>query len=149
MSARSRLPDSSQARVSGSHHWLKHPDGRTTTVPVHGNKDVPKGTFLARAIAGSPPPSFATCSDPATTAATPPWQPSRCGSTARQLTESRVRSRQRCARGERGSTPAMPRLRTRRDRPHRRRTWKSRAKPRANAGSSSATPGDVKPGSRR
>jgi predicted RNA binding protein YcfA (HicA-like mRNA interferase family) len=28
----------------GSHHRLKHPDGRATTVPVHG-KDVPKGTL--------------------------------------------------------------------------------------------------------
>ena len=34
-------------RVSGSHHRLKHPDGRATTVPVHGNKDVPKGTLRA------------------------------------------------------------------------------------------------------
>ncbi len=30
-------------RVSGSHHRLKHPDGRVTTVPVHRNDDVPKG----------------------------------------------------------------------------------------------------------
>lgn len=34
-------------RVSGSHHRLKHEDGRSTTVPVHGNKDVPKGTLRA------------------------------------------------------------------------------------------------------
>lgn len=34
-------------RVSGSHHRLKHKDGRATTVPVHGNKDVPKGTLRA------------------------------------------------------------------------------------------------------
>jgi predicted RNA binding protein YcfA (HicA-like mRNA interferase family) len=32
-------------RVSGSHHRLKHPDGRATTVPVHAGKDVPKGTL--------------------------------------------------------------------------------------------------------
>ena len=30
-------------RVNGSHHRLKHVDGRVTTVPVHGNDDVPKG----------------------------------------------------------------------------------------------------------
>jgi predicted RNA binding protein YcfA (HicA-like mRNA interferase family) len=24
------------ARVSGSHHIMRHPDGRGTTVPVHG-----------------------------------------------------------------------------------------------------------------
>lgn len=30
-------------RVNGSHHRLKHPDGRVTTVPVHKNDDLPKG----------------------------------------------------------------------------------------------------------
>ena len=30
-------------RVNGSHHRLKHPDGRVTTVPVHNNDDLPKG----------------------------------------------------------------------------------------------------------
>ena len=30
-------------RINGSHHRLKHPDGRITTVPVHKNKDLPKG----------------------------------------------------------------------------------------------------------
>jgi predicted RNA binding protein YcfA (HicA-like mRNA interferase family) len=30
-------------RVNGSHHRLKHPDGRVTTVPVHKNEDIPKG----------------------------------------------------------------------------------------------------------
>ena len=30
-------------RVRGSHHRMKHPDGRMTTIPVHGNKDLPKG----------------------------------------------------------------------------------------------------------
>jgi predicted RNA binding protein YcfA (HicA-like mRNA interferase family) len=34
-------------RVSGSHHRLKHPDGRATTVPVHPGRDVPKGTLRA------------------------------------------------------------------------------------------------------
>lgn len=30
-------------RINGSHHRLKHSDGRLTTVPVHKNKDLPKG----------------------------------------------------------------------------------------------------------
>jgi len=30
-------------RVNGSHHRLKHSDGRVTTVPVHKNEDIPKG----------------------------------------------------------------------------------------------------------
>jgi len=30
-------------RINGSHHRLKHPDGRITTVPVHKNGDLPKG----------------------------------------------------------------------------------------------------------
>jgi predicted RNA binding protein YcfA (HicA-like mRNA interferase family) len=30
-------------RINGSHHRLKHPDGRVTTVPVHKNEDLPKG----------------------------------------------------------------------------------------------------------
>jgi predicted RNA binding protein YcfA (HicA-like mRNA interferase family) len=30
-------------RVNGSHHRLKHPDGRVTTVPVHKNDPLPKG----------------------------------------------------------------------------------------------------------
>jgi predicted RNA binding protein YcfA (HicA-like mRNA interferase family) len=29
----------------GSHHRLKHADGRATTVPVHAGRDVPKGTL--------------------------------------------------------------------------------------------------------
>lgn len=33
-------------RINGSHHWLKHPDGRVTTVPVHKNEDLPKGLML-------------------------------------------------------------------------------------------------------
>lgn len=33
------------ARVSGSHHIMRHPDGRGTTVPVHGSRDVAKGTL--------------------------------------------------------------------------------------------------------
>ncbi len=30
-------------RINGSHHRLKHSDGRVTTVPVHKNQDMPKG----------------------------------------------------------------------------------------------------------
>ncbi len=30
-------------RTKGSHHRLRHPDGRVTTVPVHRNTDLPKG----------------------------------------------------------------------------------------------------------
>ena len=30
-------------RIRGSHHRLKHPDGRVTTVPIHKNIDLPKG----------------------------------------------------------------------------------------------------------
>jgi predicted RNA binding protein YcfA (HicA-like mRNA interferase family) len=32
------------ARISGSHHIMKHPDGRSVSVPVH-NRDMPKGTL--------------------------------------------------------------------------------------------------------
>lgn len=30
-------------RVKGSHHLLRHPDGRTTTVPVHGSEIIGPG----------------------------------------------------------------------------------------------------------
>ena len=30
-------------RIKGSHHRLKHLDGRVTTVPIHKNIDLPKG----------------------------------------------------------------------------------------------------------
>ncbi|MBY0434277.1 MAG: type II toxin-antitoxin system HicA family toxin [Cyclobacteriaceae bacterium] len=30
-------------RINGSHHRLRHSDGRVTTVPVHRNDDLPKG----------------------------------------------------------------------------------------------------------
>lgn len=33
------------ARISGSHHIMRHPDGRGTTVPVHTGRDVAKGTL--------------------------------------------------------------------------------------------------------
>lgn len=32
-------------RVSGSHHLMRHPDGRTVPVPVHHGRDMPKGTL--------------------------------------------------------------------------------------------------------
>jgi predicted RNA binding protein YcfA (HicA-like mRNA interferase family) len=35
----------SVTRIRGSHHRLRHPDGRSTTVPVHPGRDVPKGTL--------------------------------------------------------------------------------------------------------
>ena len=33
------------ARINGSHHIMRHPDGRGTTVPVHKGRDVAKGTL--------------------------------------------------------------------------------------------------------
>lgn len=30
-------------RIKGSHHRLKHIDGRVTTIPIHKNEDLPKG----------------------------------------------------------------------------------------------------------
>lgn len=30
-------------RINGSHHRMKHNDGRVTTIPVHKNEDIPKG----------------------------------------------------------------------------------------------------------
>lgn len=33
------------ARISGSHHVMRHPDGRSVVVPVHSGRDVPKGTL--------------------------------------------------------------------------------------------------------
>ena len=30
-------------RVKGSHHFLRHRDGRCTVVPVHGNESIGKG----------------------------------------------------------------------------------------------------------
>jgi predicted RNA binding protein YcfA (HicA-like mRNA interferase family) len=31
-------------RISGSHHVMKHPDGRTVPVPVH-NREIARGTL--------------------------------------------------------------------------------------------------------
>ena len=33
------------ARVAGSHHIMRHPDGRGTTVPVDQGRDMAKGTL--------------------------------------------------------------------------------------------------------
>ena len=30
-------------RINGSHHRMKHPDGRITTIPLHKNDPIPKG----------------------------------------------------------------------------------------------------------
>jgi predicted RNA binding protein YcfA (HicA-like mRNA interferase family) len=35
------------ARVAGSHHIMRHPAGRGTTVPVHPARDVAKETCAA------------------------------------------------------------------------------------------------------
>jgi predicted RNA binding protein YcfA (HicA-like mRNA interferase family) len=32
-------------RVSGSHHVMRQPDGRTVVVPVHAGKDMARGTL--------------------------------------------------------------------------------------------------------
>ena len=32
-------------RISGSHHVMRHPDGRTAPIPVHPGRDMPKGTL--------------------------------------------------------------------------------------------------------
>lgn len=38
-----------EVRINGSHHRLRHEDGRITTVPVHGNEDLPRG-FMRKII---------------------------------------------------------------------------------------------------
>jgi predicted RNA binding protein YcfA (HicA-like mRNA interferase family) len=30
-------------RIKGSHHRMKHPDGRITTIPIHKNEAISKG----------------------------------------------------------------------------------------------------------
>ena len=32
-----------QIRVRGSHHYLRHPDGRSTVVPVHAGETIGQG----------------------------------------------------------------------------------------------------------
>jgi predicted RNA binding protein YcfA (HicA-like mRNA interferase family) len=36
-----------EIRVKGSHHFLKHPDGRTTVVPVHSNETLGPGLLAS------------------------------------------------------------------------------------------------------
>lgn len=36
-------------RSKGSHHFMRHPDGRTTVVPVHGNETIGAG-LLAKIL---------------------------------------------------------------------------------------------------
>jgi predicted RNA binding protein YcfA (HicA-like mRNA interferase family) len=33
------------ARIRGSHHFMRHPDGRVAVVPVHAGDDIPRGTM--------------------------------------------------------------------------------------------------------
>ena len=32
--------------IQGSHHVLRRYDGKKTTIPIHGNNEIPKGTLL-------------------------------------------------------------------------------------------------------
>jgi predicted RNA binding protein YcfA (HicA-like mRNA interferase family) len=32
-------------RINGSHHMMRHPDGRSVAVPVHSGRDIAKGTL--------------------------------------------------------------------------------------------------------
>jgi predicted RNA binding protein YcfA (HicA-like mRNA interferase family) len=36
-----------EIRVKGSHHFLKHPDGRTTVIPVHSNETLGPGLLAS------------------------------------------------------------------------------------------------------
>lgn len=38
--------------VTGSHYILRHPDGRRTVVPYHGNRDIKQGGFEVYLKAG-------------------------------------------------------------------------------------------------
>ncbi len=33
-------------RIKGSHHFLRHPDGRSTVVPIHSNETIGKGLLF-------------------------------------------------------------------------------------------------------
>lgn len=35
-----------EIRSKGSHHFFKHPDGRTTVIPVHSNEDIGIGLLM-------------------------------------------------------------------------------------------------------
>lgn len=34
-------------RIKGSHHIMRNDAGLKTTIPVHGNSEIPKGTLIA------------------------------------------------------------------------------------------------------
>ena len=36
-------------RIKGSHHYLQHPDGRATVVPIHAGEDIGRG-LLAKIL---------------------------------------------------------------------------------------------------
>jgi predicted RNA binding protein YcfA (HicA-like mRNA interferase family) len=36
----------STIRIRGSHHFLRHPDGRNTVVPVHGSESLGAGLLV-------------------------------------------------------------------------------------------------------
>ena len=47
------------ARINGSHHVMRHPDGRSVAVPVHAGKDLLKGTLRGiLAAVGMTPDEF-------------------------------------------------------------------------------------------
>ncbi|MDA8301704.1 MAG: type II toxin-antitoxin system HicA family toxin [Actinomycetota bacterium] len=49
-------------RISGSHHVMRHPDGRTVAVPVHAGRDMEKGTLRnVLAINGMTPEELWGC----------------------------------------------------------------------------------------
>ncbi|MCX6156004.1 MAG: type II toxin-antitoxin system HicA family toxin [Candidatus Kapabacteria bacterium] len=35
-----------EIRIKGSHHYMKHQDGRATVIPVHSNEDLGIGLFM-------------------------------------------------------------------------------------------------------
>lgn len=41
----SRKAGFDEIRVKGSHHFLRHPDGRSTVVPVHSGETIGPGLF--------------------------------------------------------------------------------------------------------
>jgi len=40
-----RKSDFEVIRIKGSHHFLRHSDGRSTVVPVHGKENIGVGLF--------------------------------------------------------------------------------------------------------
>ncbi|MES2308052.1 MAG: type II toxin-antitoxin system HicA family toxin [Verrucomicrobiota bacterium] len=33
-------------RIKGSHHFIRHPDGRTTVIPIHSNETLGPGLLI-------------------------------------------------------------------------------------------------------